>query len=297
MIPLVFALATLIGGSNAPIVKFAVSEIPAIIFVALRAAIALVIITPFVLKKLRPLPIKNYFPLVLVNLLFAVNWLTFAIGVQQTSVIMSQLIYVPTSLIVGVLSFFILGRKLAKNQLWGLSLTITGALILILGYQSGQNLTFGTPFGNFLIIIGMLSWSLYLVLSDRFSKIYSPLVIIFSNFAVSALFASALVSQDQMSMNFNFATLNKNGFVSLLYVGVFSSAIYFYLNQWLVKHTSAFISSLQLYPVTLIAGILGVIFYGEKPTLSIIIATLLIISGVFLSTSYQYLKKRNYAKN
>lgn len=289
MIPIVFALVTLIGGSNAPVVKFTVNQFPPILFVALRALIAFTIIAPFILKTTKVTLGKRIIPLLIVNVIFAANWLLFASGVQKTTVTMSQLIYVPTSLVVALLSFFILGERFTKIQILGLAITIFGALILVFGSAKGSSLTFGDPIGNLMVTSGMFFWATYLVLSSRLSKVYSPLTIIFYNFAVSFIIASVFSLFDPLSKNFNPTSVEKTGFISLIYVAILSSAIYFYLNQWLIKHTSAFISSLQIYPIVAIASFLGVIYYQDQLSVSLIAAAIMIMLGVFLSTSYQYI--------
>lgn len=292
MIPIIFALVSAIGGSNAPVVKFTVNQFPTIVFVALRSLIAIFIILPFILKsskiKFGQISLNLFF----INVLFAVNWLTFASGVQKTTVTIAQLIYVPTSIVIAILGFFLFGEKLSRNQIIGLVLTIAGSLILILGSTSGELLTFGTPIGNLLVTSGMLCWATYTVLSGRISKVYSPLTIIFYNFVVSFILTSILIVASPESRNFSADAVNKNGFFGLFYVGIISSAAYFYLNQWLIKHTSAFISSLQIYPITVIASALGVIFYRDKISLNLIMAALLIMLGVFMATSYNYVKNK-----
>src|SRR3989344_824324 len=98
---LVFLLMSAVGGANAALIKFTVTQFPPIVLVAARAILASLLVSPFIIKKLpKKWPNKKY--LFICNLLFAANWILFAFGVQHTSVIMSQLIYVPTALIVAI---------------------------------------------------------------------------------------------------------------------------------------------------------------------------------------------------
>ena len=297
MIPIVAVLLVLTGGSNSTIVKFAVSEFPPAILVLVRSFIAAVALSPFILKTTRVKLEKKTASLLVINALFTINWLSFAIGIQKTSVTMSQLIYVPTSLIVVVLSFLMFGEKFTKIQMLGLLTTIFGAVILAVGSINSKDITFGDPIGNLLITFGMFCWAIYLVLSKRISHYYSPLTIIFYNFIAAFVITAILVLLIHPIKNFNLSSIDRNGFLSIAYIGIISSATYFYLNQWFVKHTTAFIASIQVYPMVIVASALGIIFYGEKLTLNLILAALLIMSGVFLSTSFQYIKRRRYAKN
>ena len=290
MLPLVFILLNLVGGSNSTVVKFAVTHFPPLILVALRALIAFSVLTPFVLGTRKLKLGQHAKQLLFVNLLFAANWVSFAIGIQKTSVTLSQLMYVPTSLIVALLSYLILKEKFTKIQVIGLTVTIFGAFILALESISGENLTFGDPLGNLIVFTGVICWASYLVFSKKISNIYSPLTIIFFNFVVSFIIALLLIPLNSSARNFSFTNITPQAYLSLFYIGLVASVSYFYLNQWFVKHTSAFIASLQIYPLTIIAAVLGSVFYDEVITPSLIISALLIMSGVFIATSYNYLK-------
>ena len=289
MIPLIFILAVLIGGSNGPAVKFTVSQWPTFVFVALRSLVAISITLPFILRSISITFEKRLFSLFLANMLFAANWLTFAIGIQKTSVIMAQLIYVPTSLVVAVISFLLLGERFTKNQLFGLILTMGGSTILITSAIRATDAVLGTPVGNLFVAAGMFCWALYYVFSANISRYYSPLTIIFYNFVISAVLALFLTVLDGSIRNLNWINTSSSALLGIAFVGIFSSAVYFYVNQWLIKHTSAFISSLQLYPAALLASVLGVIFFKERLTSNVVVAAILIIIGVFLATSYNYL--------
>lgn len=293
MIPLVFGILVLIGGSTSSVVKYAVSQIPPIELVALRSVIALCVIAPFVARITRIKLEKSVINLVVVNILFTANWISFAVGLPKTSVTIAQLVYVPTSLIVALLSFFILKERFTKIQIIGLTITIAGAFMIVLGSIKRTTAIFGDPLSNLVIFFGVFCWALYLVLSKRISKFYSPLTIIFYNFLAAILISIILIPFT--SAKIDLVNLPKSAYLSVLFIGVISSALYFYLNQWFVKHSTPFISSLQIYPITIIASIFGVIFYHEEITLNLVASAVLIMSGVFLATSYQYIK--NYGKN
>ena len=72
--------------------------------------------------------------------------------------------------------------------------------------------------------------------------------------------------------------------MAILAIAFLSSIAFFFLNQWIVKHSSAFVSSMLLYPVTLSAIIYGIIFFKEKLDVSLLIGGFIMLIGVFLST-------------
>jgi drug/metabolite transporter (DMT)-like permease len=288
---LVFLLTSLVGGAGSPLIKFTLNYFPTITFVALRAALSALIILPFVYNGLFKIETKQIRYLILASALFAGNWLFFAMGIQRTSIIMGQIIYLPTSLIVAAIAYIFLKEKLKYEQVIGLVITIGGFLILTYGLiTSGDVLSFGTPLGNLFVVAGLLSWSFYTVISRKISGIYKPQVITFFNFVITSLFAFLLIPSELSSHPQIFSQITPSAILSMSSVVIFSSILFFFFYQWLIKYTSAFISSLVLYPVTILAGLSGVVFFNEKLSPSYIFGGILVFVGVFLATSYQYIK-------
>lgn len=284
MIPTIFLIVLFIGGASSALVKYAGSQIDPILLVALRSALAAVIVLPFLKRaELQALLKKPLIPTI-AGILFAANWITFAFGIQRTSIVVGQLIYVPTSLIVAFFGFFLLKERLTKKQIIGLVFSITGIIFLIFQSYREQNiLSFGTPIGNILIVLGLLTWSSYLLLTRKISNEYKPLTIIFTDFVVSG-FASFLLVPFLVSQPINIIAIFSTQLVlSIIAIALVSSVLFFFLNQWLVKHASAFIASLILYPATLSAAIYGVVLFNEKFEPVLILGGLMILGGVFLS--------------
>lgn len=283
MIPIIFLLVLLFGGANAALIKYAGAKISPIDLVFFRSAIAAVAIAPFVNKK-ELIKFKNDPKILsLAGVLFAGNWILFAYGIQKTSVIMGQLIYVPTALIVALLGYFFLKEKLNTKEAIGLILSLVGILYLILGsLKTNDVLSFGTPLGNFLVVIALFSWASYLVLTRKISNSFKPLSIIFIDFVVSGLI-SGIFFISKIG-NYSLATFDVNLITAILAIVFVSSIGFFFLNQWVVKHSSAFISSMLLYPTTLSAIVYGVILFREKLETNLIIGGAVMITGVFLST-------------
>lgn len=288
---LVFLLTVLIGGTNAPSVKFAIGFFPPVTLVFIRSLLAAALILPFIYKSVT-LPKTNFKYLLAANILFGANWMLFAAGLQHTSVVVGQLAYVPTALLVAVIGYIFLKEKLTKEHIAGLFLTMAGISLYAYNSVKSQDVvSFGTPLGNLLVVMALLSWAFYIVITRKISRDYSPIVITFYNFAVTAIMSCLLLSPVIFSGDLVSRDLTPTAISGFLYLVAFPSIGFFVLNQWLIKHTSAFVSSLALYPITVVAGILGVLLYGEKVTIAMIVGAAFIFSGVFIATSYKHAKR------
>lgn len=292
MILLLFLLATLIGGTGGSLVKFSVNNFPTMTLVVTRAMLSALIILPF-LKTIKITTFdKNFKKLILANALFAGNWIFFAYGIKNTSVIVGQLSYVPTALIVAFLGYIFLKEKLKREEIIGLILTLIGMSIILYGSTKSQDiLSLGTPIGNILVFLGLLSWSCYTVASRRISKIYSPSTITFYNFTATFVIGSFLLPLDIAFGSFSAIKISMESILGLISLALFSSALFFYLYQLLIKSSSAFIASLVLYPMTILAAFLGIVFFNEKFTLSLLFGAFFVVIGLFYSTYKQFSKK------
>jgi len=290
---ILFLLVGLLGGTVGALVKFATFEIPAVLLVSIRLLIALVIFTPIFLKLKIKIP-KNKIKILSVSgLLLSANIILFSIGVQHTSVIMSQLIYVPTSIIVGIFGYLFLKEKISFNQILGLFMTIIGMLILITGsFKTRDIQTFGEPFGNVLIIIALFCWSGYLLLSRKIVKDYSPTASAFANFAVAFSASLLLLPIEYANNNYSQLQISTSSYVALLMLGI-ASALFIFLYQYFIKKTSAFVASLITYMNPIVASILGVSFFNETLTPNLIVGSLVVITGVFMATTYNYFAIKN----
>ncbi len=281
----IFLLTALIGGTTAGLVKFSVAQFTPVGTVFLRALFASIILLPFVFNNKFDFKKANVHLLLLSGIFLAANALFFAFGIQYTSVVVSQLIYVPTAIIVAILGSLFINEKINKYQSIGLIFTVLGMSILVWGSFIAKDLvSFGKPIGNLLVILAMLSWSSYVVVSRKLSKIYSPAQITLVGFGATALISLFALPFQMNVVAQNLSKITLPGVLALCSLILFSTVLYFFFYQINIKKTNAFISSLIFYLQTLFAAIVGIIFFSEKLSMALIFGALLIIIGVIAAT-------------
>ncbi len=284
-----FFLTSLIGATVGALVKLLVVYLDPLTIVAIRFFLGLLIIAPFAFKRqlLRKLVSDKF--LASAGVLFSANVIFYAIGIQYTSLIMGQLLYVFTPLIVAIVGYIFLKEKLTGNQVIGLLLSLIGMSILIWGsFRTADIFSFGKPLGNLLIATAVLSWSLYTVISRKNARHFNPREITFTNFIMActiSIFAlGPLIANGKLNYSLNI----KVNLIALCLALV--ALLFIVVYQLLIKNTSALISSLNLYVQVIWSTTLGIILFSERLNLNLILGAVLIITGVFLATSYQYLK-------
>lgn len=286
-------LSGAIGGAiNSVAVKLGVREIPPITFTTLRFLLSTICFLPiYFSQKQTKLYKKDLFILCAMSLFFAANLVLFSIGVQYTSAIVSQTLYVLSPILVVTFAHFLIQEKFTRKKGIGLFIALVGVLFLI--YQSTVKqslLTFGTPLGNILIIIGVVCYSFYVVFSRKLIHAYSPSIITLFNFILTTVLLAVFIPVELHFRPLILSKITIVGEISLVAM-VFSSICTYFFLQIGIKRVSAFVGSLSLYISPFFAALTAVIIVGEKITLPFVLGGLLIASGVFYSTTFDQVKK------
>lgn len=284
-------IGQLFGAGILPVfLKLGVKEVSPLLFSSLRFIIATVgILIIFLPKKKFSLGI----PLKLVkrSLLFAANIALFSLGIQFTTATMSQTIIVSVPVTVAILAHFMLNEKITREKIVGFFIALSGLSFLILqSITKTEHLTFGTPFGNMLILIASVCWSLYLVLSRAVSREYSSIKITYANFIFTALALLLLSPFEALIKPTRIENITTVGIISLIILGL-GTVIMYVCIQYGIKKTSATTVALFQYLSPFFAALFAVPTLHEKPTISLAIGGLLILVGVFYSTTFQRVKK------
>ncbi len=277
-------LATVVGGGLAVFGKIGLQVIPPFTFTLLRFLIGTIFLVPFI-GKLRKITFKKIVELGLVSLLSTVNIFLFSFGIRLTTATISQLLYAFVPILVAILSIFLLNKKPSFIQAIGIVVGLIGMVFLIVHpTTSFREILTGSSLGNILIAIGTFLFSLYLIYSKKLQNRYSP----------ATLMAAFIGTTMLMSLPFFLFEVNRGmdwisriqpiTVISLFYVGIIGTGVFYFLNQYAVKHGGPLIASVIQYtqpPATLIWAM---ILLQEKITLEFIIGAILAYFGAWLIT-------------
>lgn len=280
-----------IGAVSVPIYKFAILSLSPILTVFIRAILSFLLILPFVYKQLDFKNMASDRKLILSNVLFAANWVFFAIGIAMSSVFMGIILFVPTAVLVALVNYLLFKEKLTRYQVMGLVLVILG-MITVVFQTTAINL--GNPLGILFIALGALSWVFYLVLSSKCAKSYTAQAITAYNFFTTILVSMLLLPLELRNLEFSNLKITSSGISSLLLTVIFSSVLFFYLYQLMIKKTSAFVSSMAIYPPNIAGIAVSLLILKEGFNLQLIFGTTTVFLGIFMATSFAH--ARSYIK-
>jgi drug/metabolite transporter (DMT)-like permease len=208
----------------------------------------------------------------------SLNQLLFLVGLRSTTATAAQILLLAgpaITLFAGIL----LGRERSTVLKWlGIALASAGALLLIGVMPPGGRV------GNLLVLANVTCYAIYLVLARDIARSYKPLTVITWIFVFGAI---ALLPVGLAPAMRELPDLSVQAKLGVVWIIVFPTLVAYYLNVWaLGKAESSFVSTF-LYLQPLITAFLAYSILGERLTVLMLPAAVLIFGGVAITIREQ----------
>ncbi len=260
----------------------------AIIFLRVTGAVLIFWIAGLFLPSVKIVK-KDYYRLALAAFFgVALNQIMFFEGLNLTTPINASIIMVTTPILVLIIAHFILHEKITGIKLAGVILGFTGALFLIVHgkqLQSGEN----TLLGNLFIFINASSYGLFLVLIKPLMSRYHPLTVMKWVFTFG-LFYVVPVSLGKV-LSADFTVIPTRIWLSIGYVVVFTTVVAYFLNNYSLQQLSPSVNSAYIYTQPFLATLVALVTGKDALTLTEVVASALIFTGVYLVSRPKKKKK------
>lgn len=275
----ILLLNSALWGISAPIIKYSFEFISPSLFLFYRYLIATIVFLPiFLLYKSRHRHNINHPQTLFVALLGTpLCLLPLFYGLSQTSAVEASILESSSPVFTILTAIIFLGEKLKPKERKGLFLAILGTFVITFEpfIITGSNLQLSVK-GNLLIILSNAIWTVFLLLSKKFKA--NPIYLTFYSFLVSIPFFLLV----QLQQNHGF-TLNIQALPGVLYMAIGGSIIAFWAYQEGQKRIEASEAAVFTYLKPAFAIPLSILWLKESFSLVAILATMLIIIGVFIS--------------
>lgn len=177
-----------------------------------------------------------------------------------------------------------------QTQSWktiaGILLGLSGVGLVVLQpvLQSGS-IEGASVFGNGLIFLASIAFAGFGILSEKVQKKHdiSPLTITVSFALMSLLVCIPFVWYEVGVIGLK-APVELSHLASAIYLGIFSTAIFYLLYQYVIKHSTAVAATVMVYLQPIIGVALAVVLLDEKITASFVIGGILAIAGAQIAS-------------
>lgn len=252
-----------------------------------RLLFTTLLILPVVLlhKKTREelvhLPRSTLFIMILIGLVLAAHFALWITSLSKTSIASSVILVTAHPILVAPISFYFLKEKLSFLNAFGISISVAGVVVLVLGNYGFSSFTFDTLEGNILAILGGVAAGIY-ILGGRIMRksvsIFSYALVVYAVGTI-ALFIICLFYNSPIYA----PSFNAYGVILLMAIisGIFGHTFY----NWSLKYIPASVASVALLGEPIGSSLLAYAIpsISQEPSIYTIIGGAIILSGIYLT--------------
>ena len=208
-----------------------------------------------------------------------INQTLFLVGLDMTTPINSSIILSTNPIFAFVFAALILKERITFLKGTGLAIGLSGVLLLIL--QNGTpDLGSSTFLGNVYTLVNTISWAFYTVVIKRMLEKYHPVTVMKWTFLFGML-TNIPVGYHQWS-TMDWSSIPVKAWLEIGFVIVFATYLGYLLITFGLRRLSPTIVSTYTYMQPIIAAYLATLMGQDHIDVVMIVATLLIFSGVFV---------------
>ena len=212
---------------------------------------------------------------------FGVSLLAQFAGTKLSTAAAGAMITSATPAFIVLFAWWLLHERASGRQWVGLSLATVGVLIVsLLGSPPPTQTATNPLWGNLLLIVAAVSWAVYSVLVKLNSQKYTALAITLAVTALGIPIVTPVVVLELQTQSIGLLTVP--AVLGILYIGVGSTAIAFFLWNKSFELLTAATASLFFFAQPVVGLLLSAVFRGEQLGWSFFAGGALILLGALL---------------
>ena len=272
----------LIAGGTHIVAKAVVADIDAATLTFLRTIIASVGLYAIVRLRSGPLEIEaaDWKRIAILGFVgVALNQYLYLYGLRYSTAANGALLYAATPVLVLVFSNIVLKERITPKKTFGLLMAFAGIAIVI--FERGIDFSSGYAYGNLLILIAVIGWTLFTVLGKKMLVKYGSLRTTTAMMFCGAAFIAPLGVGS--SLRFPFGDLTAMHWGAVLYLSVGTSIIGYFLWYHALSRIEASKVAVFANIQPVFATILSLIFLDYSMTPAFVVGSTITISAIYVT--------------
>ena len=209
----------------------------------------------------------------------AINQLLFFEGLNLTTPINAAIVMTINPILVIGLSLVFLKENVTMRKIFGISLGLFGAAMLIL--KGGDfDLSFTHQTGNLYVFINATSYGLYLVIVKPIMKKYNPITVMFFVFSFGLIYVLPFGFSNLI--NVDWTIIPKHIYLEIFFVVVCTTFIAYLCNATALKALSPTTVSIYIYLQPILATVFAILWGSDTLDGEKLLAAIFIFIGVYL---------------
>lgn len=203
----------------------------------------------------------------------------------QSSGVTSLLLTTGPAITIALAHFVLPDELLNRRKVIGVTLALSGALLLALNGENGlPDVDQADPKGYLLVVGAMISSSIMIIYARKYLRHYDA-------FDVGSvrLFSTAIVMlpYSLLTVGMDFSRVDGAGIAALMYAAVVGTFLGFMLSFYSIKRFGATPTVMTTHIIPVVAGVGGVLLLGEEITGAMVLGMAVILGGVALLQEFR----------
>jgi len=211
------------------------------------------------------------------------NIAAFIAGLDYSTPINSSILIIITPIFVVILSYFIFKNKINNSKIAGIFVGFIGAMALIINADTNSSIGRNIPLGNFLFIVNSISYAYYLIIVKPMAEKYDLITLFKWLFLIGLIFNFPLGINQFLEVDWNNLPLQE-AVLPMLYVVICTTFMTYFLNGYALTRLTSSEVAVFVYLQPIIGVVFAILSKSDTLSLTIIIASILIFTGLYLTT-------------
>lgn len=248
-----------------------------------RFMIGAIILTILFHKKLKKLNKRSLIKGAILGVFLYLAFALQTVGLQYTTPSKNAFLTAVNVVFVPFIGFLFYKRKIDMFEMIGAVMAVIGVAVLSLKISTEINI------GDLLTLCCAVGFAFHIFYTARFVKTEDPVVITIVQMMVAAIIGwIVVIFRGEISFS-----LETEGVMNLLYLGVFSTTIAYLMQTVAQKYISETKAAIILSTESFWGMVFSVIILSEVMTLKMMIGAILILLAIIISeTKFSFLKKK-----
>lgn len=252
-----------------------------------RLFFTVLLILPFVILRqktryeLKNLQSKEFIIMIGIGVILAAHFAFWITSLDYTSISSSVILVTAHPILVGPISHYFLKERLSFLNTIGISLSVFGVIILIMGNKELGLQTIDTVEGNVLAILGGIMAGLYILGGRKLRKTVSVASYAFVVYSIAAAVLLILCLYFKTEL----VNISLHDFQLLLLMAIVSGLLGHTLYNWSLEHIRASLASVALLGEPLGSTLLAIAIpqINQIPSQYTILGGAIILMGIYLT--------------
>jgi drug/metabolite transporter (DMT)-like permease len=266
--------------------KTALATVPPLTVVMLRLIVSagcFFIWMLFRLKNLRTIHCRQWGMLFILSLFgTGFHYGIQTMGINYTTASNASVYAVTGPITIAIIAALFLHEHLSKNKVIGIFLALAG--VMIVSMKDLTHFSFQDHlFGDFLVFLSIFMWGIFTVLSKKMTGRMAAVDLTAIITFMGALYMLPIGWLEMRKTGFSLSLIPMQAWLAILFLGITCSFLATFLYIYALNQTESQKIGVYLYTIPPLTYVIAALYLGEHIGLSLILGTLIILGGVWLT--------------